>query len=390
MVRLRAAAEAAAALPAPRRARRIRYALTAAAVAALAGSLAAVRGEPSNLGVRPGATTFQLMRADGGVGGISGDAIWASTWWEGTPVGPLPYLLPPAGGEEICIWHDLGPTLVDLDEGLAEAGLPLSFWRQPDSGGHPGVWGVDQWAVDLLRRSAKSDHFDLVACPEAAEVPPTGTDVEPTLPEGRPPTGRPLHLWIFWDTVPDPPPGHLPGVINRAFSKTRLPALAIGTSPDAVDGVPDSTVVNIATWLWVDPTAWRLHAAKAAGGGYVATVWAVPSTVRWTASWDFNAPGKDPQGGTTVRRERLDQRCAGPGLPYDRATEARSTDCSFVFTQSSFGTYQPIYAEVTWVVHWALANGAGVVGGEGMLPLVHILSVRALRVMQVEAVISNA
>ncbi len=360
------------------------FASTLATVAlALAGAgLVAADGRPSSAG-------FQLVRTGGGSGGLSGEAIWAATWWEGSPEGPTPYLGGPAGGEDICIWHDLGPALADLDEGLSESGLPLSFWRQPDGGGHPGIWGVNEWAASLLVRGTGVDHFDLVACPDVRQVPASGDDVEASLPEGQPPTGRPLHLWIFWDTVPDPPPGHVPGVVRTAFGETHLPRLAIGTSPSVVDGVRDATVVNLETWLWVARAHWSLHEARASVGGYVATVWAVPSTVLWRARWDFPSPRDDPEGGTTFGPVVLRQRCPGPGVPYRASEAGGTTDCEVAFSESSFGTYQQLRAGVDWQVFWALSNRAGVIGGEGRLPDVVTTSRRLLRVMQVEAVISN-
>lgn len=358
------------------------------AVATLGLSVAIASAVAGNASVPP--TAFQLVGAGTGSGGLSGDTIWSAVWWEGSPKGPGPFLGGPAGAEEICIWHDLGPALADLDDGLGESGLPLSFWRQPDGGGHPGIWGVNAWAARLLMHGTGSDHFDLVACPDAAQVPPPAADVEAALPEGHPPTGRPLHLWIFWDTVPDPPPGHLPGLIHHARAENHLPRLAIETSPSEVGGVVDATVVNLETWLWVDPAGWHRYSATAKGGGDVATVWAIPLTVRWQASWNFPLPTDDPEGGTTSGDEVLDQRCVGPGVPY-RATEpAQRTDCGFDFSQPSFGDYEPLQASVEWVAFWAWSDRAGVVGGEGSFGSVEIVSERPLRVMQVESVIGRA
>jgi hypothetical protein len=60
-----------------------------------------------------------------------------------------------------------------------------------------------------------------------------------------------------------------------------------------------------------------------------------------------------------------------------------------VFTQSSFGTYQPLQASISWQVDWALSDGAGVVGGEGELGGSASSATRPLRVLQVESVITQ-
>lgn len=332
---------------------------------------------------------FSLVNVGGGSGGVSGQTIWAQAWWNGSPEGPGPYVGPPPGGAAICIWHDLGPGLANLDGGLSEAGLPLSFWAGADSGGHPGIWGVNEWAINEMSQPKAAGHFDLVACPEPGEVPPSGGDVEADVPLALPPKGPPLYVWLFWDTVPDPSGGSLPGIIGHARSKTRLPTPVIGTSPSHVGGVADSTVVNIPTWLWVDASLWHTTSAIAAGKGYVATVWATPIDVTWSAYWDFSSPSEDPQGGTTFGPEVLDQTCGGPGVVYNPDINDQSTYCSFDFTQSSFGTGQPLVAAVTWQVFWALSDHSGAVGGEGDLGTVVTQASRPLRVMQVESVISG-
>lgn len=356
-------------------------------IAVLVSLLLATVATTSHAG--KGLLSLRLVSVGGGSGGLSGDAIWASTWWNGSPQGPGPDEGPAPGGAAICIWHDLGPGLAKLNNGLSQASLPLRFWQAPDGGGHPGIWGVDQWAVSWSRHAPGADHFDLVACPDADQVPPSGGVVEADLPQAFPPKGAPLYVWLFWDTVPDPPAGGLPGVIDEAFDRADLPAPAIGTSPSEVGGVPDSTVVNLATWLWTDSYQWHRYSATASVGGFVATVWAVPVNVTWTAAWNFPSAGDDPEGGTTFGPEVLDQVCDGPGSVYDpEGGVDQSTYCSFDFTQSSFGVDEQLRAGVTWDVWWALSNSAGVVGGEGSLGTTVTTGIRPLRVLQVESVIS--
>lgn len=325
----------------------------------------------------------------GGYGGTSGSSIWASAWWEGSPDGG-PFTGPPSDYAGECIWHDVGKSVADLGDALSEADLPESFWTEPLSGGHPGIWGVLDWATLLQKKAKSGDHFDLVACPSAGQLPASGKDVETSLPEATPPSGPPLYVWIFWDTVAKPPSSDLPPVIEEAFSKVGLPGPTVHTSPSEIDGIAQATVVNLATWLWIDSGIWRSYSATAQAGNVIATAWAFPVSVTWTASWDFPSAADDPEKATTLSAETLTKKCTNAGLAYGH-TEASGgpTPCRAVFAEPTLGTYQPLTATVTWEVHWAVANGDGVVGGEGLLPDVTTSASTPLRVMQVEAVISS-
>jgi len=290
------------------------------------------------------------------------------------------------------VWHDLGSSLEELNAALADAGLPASFWKNPRSGGHPGIWGVDLWGAKLLERATAADHFDLVACPTPGQVPPTGGGVESSLPPAKTPKHKLMHLWVFWDTVPDPSGSRLPPLIYEALSRARLPQPVISTSPSSIDQFDDATIVNFPTWFWIDRSAWRTVTATAAGRGLVATVWATPRTVTWQSAWNLPAPGDDPEGGVTLFPENLDLTCTGPGRPYRESVPAAEqvTNCESIFTQSTFGTYQQLAASISWQIHWAFSDKAGVVGGEGILAASVSTSRRPLRVLQVESVITQS
>ena len=326
----------------------------------------------------------------GGGAGSTGSTIWSWVWWLGSPLGPGPYTGGAADGLGLCVWHDIGSSLSNLNAALAGAGLPASFWTPPRGGGYPGIWSVDLWGAALSKRAVPSDHFDLVACPRPDQVPPTGDDVESDLPPAAA-TGQVLHLWIFWDTVPDPSPSNLPPLIYEALARAALPSPIISTSPSSVDGFADATIVNFPTWLWIDASAWRTVTAEASGGGLVATVWATPLSVAWRSDWDFPVPRDDPEGGVTFSPENLNLVCAGPGVSYDArlSPAAQSTACESVFTESTFGTYQSLQASISWQVNWALSAESGVVGGEGSFAGSVTSATRPLRVLQVESVITE-
>jgi hypothetical protein len=80
---------------------------------------------------------------NGGGAGSTGSTIWSSVWWFGSPLGPGPYTGGASGGIELCAWHDIGSSLTGLNNALAGAGLPASFWTPPRGGGYPGIWSVD-------------------------------------------------------------------------------------------------------------------------------------------------------------------------------------------------------------------------------------------------------
>jgi hypothetical protein len=109
-------------------------------------------------------------------------------------------------------------------------------------------------------------------------------------------------------------------------------------------------LVNLRTWLWVDPSAWLNHEATAAVPGVSATVTAVPVRVFWDMG----------DGGRVT--------CHGPGMPY-RATQAVSTrgpSCGYTYRRSSAqepGDRFLVVATVTWRVSW---TASGVAGGGGL------------------------
>ncbi len=327
----------------------------------------------------------------GGYGGTSGSGIWALAWWAGNPEGPGPYIGPSSDAAGQCVWHDTGHTVSDLGTALSQSSLPNSFWTRQQSGGHPGIWGVLEWANELARTARADDHFDLVACPSATQVPPGGGDVESALPRAHPPGGKAVFVWAYFDTVGDPPTGALPPVITEAFDELSLPGPSISTSPDDVHGIAHSTVVNLATWLWIAPGIWHTFTASATSGAITATVWATPASVTWTAGWDFSAASQDPEAGTNLAPEHLDVSCGGPGRAYGAspAPGGGPQPCTAVFSQSSLGTWQQLRATVDWTVHWAVSGATGIVGGEGVLPPAASSASSPIRVMQVESIISS-
>jgi hypothetical protein len=136
------------------------------------------------------------------------------------------------------------------------------------------------------------------------------------------------------------------------------------------------SVVNIATWLSIDPTVWHAYQATATAGDVTAKAVATPETVTWAMG----------DGGNVE--------CQGPGTSFNPAVavDAQSTDCSYTYKQSSAG--QPsgdgdpndgsflVTATISWKVTW---TAVGAPGGGTLTPL-ETTSQRPLRVEQVESV----
>ena len=327
----------------------------------------------------------------GGNGGTSGSGIWADAWWQGDPQGPGPYIPGPSGGVAVCIWTDVGGQLTGLANNLSSVGFPASFWPPANSGYSPGAWHLLEWAARISHGKTPYEHFDVVACPNSGMVPSATSEMYTDVPVAMPPSGVPTYVWIFWDTVPDPPPGVLPPVIDRAYQEVPLLEPAVRTSPASVGGIAHAVVVNFPTWFWLDRSSWRTVEARAVAGGLVATVWAQPASVTFSAAWDFTNPSGNPEGGVDLRPTQLALTCTGPGTPYTAAASPTSSspDCGTTFTQSTFGTWTPLTATVTWKVTWALTDLAGVVGGEGQLPDLYSTASVPLRALQVESVVSG-
>ena len=149
-----------------------------------------------------------------------------------------------------------------------------------------------------------------------------------------------------------------------------LPRPTLHTDPGG------TSVVGLATWLWVDPGVWHAASVTATAGPVSATAVAVPVDVRWRTG----------DGGEVV--------CDGPGTPYAwwLPSAAQATTCSYTYVRSSAG--QPtldgvpddgtfvVSASIDWSVSW---TSAGVAGG-GQLPTLQTTGAALLRVAQVESV----
>lgn len=159
-------------------------------------------------------------------------------------------------------------------------------------------------------------------------------------------------------------------VALQAENSLVLPRPVIQSDPSG------TTVVNLSTWLWIDPSLWHADAVTATVGSVSATAVATPVSVAWSTG----------DGGLTV--------CSGPGIPYDvlAPVAGQTTYCSYRFTRTSAGQTSPdgnpndsafvITATITWSVSWSATGAAG----GGQLPPLFTSQSGLLRVGQVESV----
>jgi hypothetical protein len=176
------------------------------------------------------------------------------------------------------------------------------------------------------------------------------------IPAGSPVSGGP----------PSTPPGAL---ARQAVDSLTLPSPVINLNPSSF------SVVNLSSWLWIDPSSWHSFRATATAGGVTATATAVPEAVTWSMG----------DGHSVV--------CNGPGTPYQAAisANAQSTNCSYTYVRSSAGEPSPgdpnnaaftVVSTISWSVTWS-ATGAE---GGGALPTLRTSSTAHVRVEQVESI----
>jgi hypothetical protein len=159
----------------------------------------------------------------------------------------------------------------------------------------------------------------------------------------------------------------------RAETSIVLPNPIIELNP------PEFSIVNIPTWLSLNPVAWRTFTATATAGSVSARATATPVLVTWSMG-----------DGRTVA-------CKGPGQAFvaEGSANLPSSNCTYSYTKSSLGEPSPdglpndaaftITATITWAVSW---NAVGVQGG-GSLPSLQTQSSIQRRVEQVESVVTG-
>jgi hypothetical protein len=145
-------------------------------------------------------------------------------------------------------------------------------------------------------------------------------------------------------------------------------AKTLGLSSPVIEMAPPdgaSQLVRVATWLWVNPAAWRPVSASATAGAVTTTATATPTKVVWSMG-----------DGSTVT-------CDGPGTPYDPSAPDASSNCSYMWATA--GTYT-VTATTYWSVSWSAAGAAGggtlgVQAGPAARVTVHVVQSQAMNTL---------
>lgn len=149
---------------------------------------------------------------------------------------------------------------------------------------------------------------------------------------------------------------------EEAFDRTPVPAPEIRLNPPA----GEDQVVNVPTWMWIEPADWVPVSATASAGSVTVTATASPTSVRW-----------DMGNGDVVV-------CAGPGTPYEPETTTES-DCTYTYRRSSAGRPSGAFTmrvTMTWGVTWSVAGAPG----GGSLGTAERTTTSAVRVAEIQAV----
>jgi hypothetical protein len=175
--------------------------------------------------------------------------------------------------------------------------------------------------------------------------------------------------WISTASGGGVPPVDPYAVALQAEQSLVLPAPSVFRDPSG------PAVVNLSTWLWIDPSIWHPESVSASAGPVTATAVAAPVSVTWVMG----------DGGTV--------NCDGPGTPYDAAlpAAAQTTACSYRYLVSSAGQPSPdgnpdhaafvASATVHWNVEW---TAVGAPGG-GPLPPLTTTTTTTIPVEQIES-----
>jgi hypothetical protein len=179
--------------------------------------------------------------------------------------------------------------------------------------------------------------------------------------------GNGADLWLGNLWVPATQPAVAPATLALLARRyLSLPPPGIELNPPA----GGDHLVNLESWLWVDPSTWGQRSATASVPNESATVVATPLSVTWNMG----------DGSKVI--------CRGPGVPYNPAKppDSQHTTCSHTYRRSSAG--QPghryaVSATTTWALRW---TATGVVTASGALPPLQRTSTTTVRVAEAQAI----
>ncbi|MCE2532303.1 MAG: hypothetical protein J4F44_07570 [Acidimicrobiia bacterium] len=135
-------------------------------------------------------------------------------------------------------------------------------------------------------------------------------------------------------------------IVSSAMGALNPPAPIIHTSPRYRSGL----LVQTPTWLWLSPSYWRTYSTTIVVWGYVVTIFATPTTVRWNLG-----------NGDSIT-------CLGPGTPWIPGFGDALSTCKYTYRHASDGAPGDRYrisATVTFVGSFTTVGLGGMRGPLG-------------------------
>ena len=262
----------------------------------------------------------------------------------------------------------------------ARLGVALVAALGTVAGGAPGVAALDTFSVENC-----SDHETI--CSTLTVTRPTTTDPAP-----QPPTGGTLtacgpiqqietgeYVYDVCDAAgnrvttvavfperPRPRPDRS-SVVSSAMGALNPPRPTILTSPWYGAGL----LVQTPTWLWVPPSYWRTYTTTIMVWGYVVTIYATPTTVRWNMG-----------NGDSIT-------CVGPGTPWLPGLSDVLSTCRYTYRHSSDGKPRDRYKITATVVFAGTFTTTGLGGMRGPLGAVTRSSSVQAEVAEIQGLVTG-
>ena len=134
-------------------------------------------------------------------------------------------------------------------------------------------------------------------------------------------------------------------VVSSALGALNPPRPTIQTSPSHTRGL----LVQTPTWLWLTPSYWRTYSTTIMVWGYVVTIFATPTVVRWNMG-----------NGDTIT-------CIGPGTPWLPGFDDALSTCNYTYRHSSDGAASDRYRITATVTFVGSFTSVGLGGMRGPL-----------------------
>lgn len=191
--------------------------------------------------------------------------------------------------------------------------------------------------------------------------------------------GIPSSYWGYsgsvWWSAPDAFGAGAPvdpaAVAASAYKFLAIPEAAISFNPPGTTAVP--ALVNLETWLWIDPASWapQYSEVEVCCPAVAVRVEALPQRASFVMG-----------DGTTVA-------CDGAGIAYDptRPSASQTTKCSHAYSRSSAAEpsqHFAVTAAVEWAATWSI-SGAAPAGGGALPPARQVSDPVPIRVAEIQS-----